>query len=294
LPEYREIPLNKLVPGDNSVRSSPLDVEELKESIRLDGILQPIIVQFKDDAYEIVSGFRRYNAAKSIYPPTHVIPCMVVDTPLNADEASFLSAIENVQRIDLNPIEKGKWVLRMTGYTDKEIANRLGKSESTIKRWKNAADQARRITEVHEAMSPKEKKIYQRIAEGARLDSSEYQIIDPYEIPSVTLDLISKYTKDEKKQFEIANTVQSHDLSMDKTLKVLDLWKATPEKPIHEIAQDVKESIYLTIVIPGRISDNVRDFSKEINKSVNETIEWIIETIMTKDNILNLLKREFR
>ncbi|NVM55599.1 MAG: ParB/RepB/Spo0J family partition protein [Candidatus Helarchaeota archaeon] len=294
MPEYREIPLNKLVPSDNPIRSFPLDVEELKDSIMLDGILQPIIVQYKDDMYEIVSGYRRYNAAKLIYPPTQVIPCMVMDTPLHADEASFLSAIENVQRVELNPIERGEWVLRMlkAGYTYKEIANRLGKSESTIKRWKDAAETAFSVKKVYESMSPQEEKTLEYIVKSAGKEEPMKEIIEPYEIPSVTLTLIGQYTKDEKKQAEIATTVQAYDLSMDKTQQMLDSWKATPEKPIHEIAQNVKESIYLTIVIPGRISDNVRNFSKEINKSAKETIEWIIEKIMTKDNILNMLKRE--
>jgi hypothetical protein len=62
LPEYREIPLEKIIVGKNPVRTSPLDVKDFRESIKKDGILQPILVQPSGDKYEIISDCRRYIA----------------------------------------------------------------------------------------------------------------------------------------------------------------------------------------------------------------------------------------
>ena len=290
--EYKEIPLSKIIPGKNPVRTSPLDVQDLKESIRLDGILQPIIVEPKGDKYEIVSGYRRYKAAKSLFPSTHAIPCMVLEKPLPTDEVSFLSAIENVQRTELNSIEKGEWVLRMlgTGHSLKDIANRIGKSESTVKRWKEAAEAAQKIKEVFDTMSPSEEKAFKVIVKSAGKDIPLKELIEPYEFPTVTLQLISKYTEDEKKQAEIATAVRAYDLSMDKTQQVLELLKERPETPIEEAAKHVKESISLSISVPGHLREKLNDISKELNKSMEETLEWIIGKAMTDERILNLLR----
>ena len=290
--KYKEIPLSKIIAGKNPVRTSPLDVQDLKESIRSDGILQPILVQPKEDKYEIISGYRRYEAAKSEFPPTQAIPCMVLETPLPTDEVSFLSAIENVQRTELSPIEKGEWVLRMleTGRSFKDIAKRIGKAEPTVKRWKEAAETALAVKRVFDTMSRREEVALGAIVKSAGKEEPVKELIEPFELPAVTLQLISLYTKDEKKQAEIVTTVSAYELSMDKTQQVLELLKERPEKPIEEVAKYVKESISLSILLPGHLGEKLNNISKELNKSMKETVKWIIEKAITEERMLNLLR----
>jgi len=290
--KYKEIPLSKIVAGKNPVRSFPLNVHDLKESIRLDGILQPILVQPKGDKYEIISGYRRYEAAKSVFSPTHAIPCMVLETPLPVDDVSFLSAIENVQRTELNPIEKGKWVLGIleTGRSLKDIANRIGKAESTVKRWKEAAETVLGLERAIDTMSSREKRTLEVIVESAGKEVPVVELIEPSELPAVTLQLIRLYTKDEKKQAEIATAVGAYELSMDKTQQVLELLKERPERSIEEIAKYVKQSVSFDIVLPGHLVEKLKDVSKELNKSMKETLEWIIEKALTEERMLNLLR----
>ena len=290
--EYKEIPLSKIITGKNPVRTSPLNVQDLKESIKLDGILQPILVQPKGDKYEIISGYRRYEAAKSVFSPTRAIPCMVLETPLPVYEVSFLSAIENVQRTELNPIEKGEWVLRMleTGRSLKDIANRIGKAESTVKRWKEAAETVLTVKKVLETMSPMEEKAFEVIVEGAGKEVPLKELVEPSEFPALTLQLISVYTEDEKKQAEIATAVGAYELSTGKTRQMLELLKERPERPIEEVAKYVKQSISFSISLPGHLIEKLNDISKELNKSMKETLEWIIEKAITEERMLNLLR----
>ena len=79
-------------------------IEELAESIKIYGIIQPIIVTKKDKYYEIVAGERRWRAAKKA--GLTEIPCII----RNDDERKTkeIALIENIQREDLNPIEKAK------------------------------------------------------------------------------------------------------------------------------------------------------------------------------------------
>ena len=289
---YKEIPLSRMTPSRNLVRTSPLKVKDLKESIKSDGILQPILVQPKEDKYEIISGYRRYEAARSVFPPSYAIPCMVLEKPLPADEVSFLSAIENVQRSELNPIEKGEWVIRMlkTGRSLKDIANRIGKSESTVRRWKEAAETALAVKKVLDTMSPSEEKAFEVIVRAAGKEVPLKQLLEPYEIPAVTLQLISLHTKDEKKQAEIATAVQAYELSMDKTQQVLELLKERPETPVVEAAKYIKYSISFSVSIPSHLVDKLNNISKDLNKSTKETIEWIIERVLTEERILDRLR----
>ena len=79
-------------------------IEELAESIKVYGVIQPIIVNKKDGYYEIVAGERRWRASKKA--GLTEIPCII----RNDDERKTkeIALIENIQREDLNPIEKAK------------------------------------------------------------------------------------------------------------------------------------------------------------------------------------------
>ena len=106
-------------------------LDELASSIKEYGVIQPIIVSKKNNFYEIVAGERRWRASKKA--GLTEIPAIVRDD--NVQKNQEISLIENIQREDLNPIEKAKGIkLLMDEYnlTQQEVANKLGKSRSSI------------------------------------------------------------------------------------------------------------------------------------------------------------------
>lgn len=106
-------------------------IEELANSIKEYGVIQPIIVIKKDDYYQIVAGERRWRAAKKA--GILEIPAIVRD--YDEKQNSEIALIENIQRRDLNPIEKARGIKKlMNDYnlTQQEVADKLGFSRSAI------------------------------------------------------------------------------------------------------------------------------------------------------------------
>ena len=104
---------------------------ELADSIRQNGVLQPILVRRKDQKYEIVAGERRYQASK--LAGLKEIPAVVRE--IDDDKVFQLALIENLQRSDLSPIEEAKGykqLLTSRSLTQEELAKILSKSRSAI------------------------------------------------------------------------------------------------------------------------------------------------------------------
>ena len=106
-------------------------MEELTDSIRQNGVLQPILVRKIDSGYEIVAGERRYQAAKRAGLSS--IPVVIRD--ISDDEVFKLALIENLQRADLDPIEEAqgyKTLIEQSGMTQAELGKALSKSRPAI------------------------------------------------------------------------------------------------------------------------------------------------------------------
>lgn len=106
-------------------------INELADSIKEHGVIQPIVVRKISDKYEIIAGERRYKA--SILAGKTTIPAIVTD--LDDRKSAEIALIENVQRQDLTPIEEAvsyKKILDMGYITQTELAEKLGKTQSTI------------------------------------------------------------------------------------------------------------------------------------------------------------------
>lgn len=106
-------------------------LEELAESIRNYGVLQPIMVQKKEDLYEIIAGERRWRAAKMA--GLKEVPVIIRD--FDRQKKMEISLIENVQRSDLNPIEEAmayRQLIEEFGLKQEEIAERVSKNRATI------------------------------------------------------------------------------------------------------------------------------------------------------------------
>ena len=130
--ELRTLAVEMLQPGKYQPRTrmDPGSLEELAESIRSQGIMQPILVrEIGRGRFEIIAGERRWRAAQ-IAGLTEV-PALVREI---ADEAALaMSLIENIQREDLNPLEEAAGVQRLIdefGMTHEQAANAIGRSRS--------------------------------------------------------------------------------------------------------------------------------------------------------------------
>ena len=128
-----EMKINSVEPNINQPRKSFDDdkIDDLAESIKVHGVLQPIIVTKKGDYYQIIAGERRWRASKKAGLKT--IPAIVRDY----DERKIreVALIENLQRQDLNALETAKAIKELMeehSLTQEEIAKTLGKSRSAI------------------------------------------------------------------------------------------------------------------------------------------------------------------
>jgi len=127
----RNVSIDKIVANVLQPRKDLGDLNEMADSIKEKGILEPILIRPKNGKFEIVAGERRYRAA--ILAGLTEIPCIEHDIADN--EALELSIIENIQRKDLNIYEQAfslKSLAEIYGYTHQEIGQKIGKSRVTI------------------------------------------------------------------------------------------------------------------------------------------------------------------
>ena len=127
------LPIEYIIPNQNQPRKdfAQDELSSLALSIRETGIIQPILVRKNDDSYEIVAGERRWRAAQ--IANIHEVPVVIKE--LTNEEVVKISIIENIQRVDLNPIEEANsynQLIKEFGYTQEKVATSLGKSRSYI------------------------------------------------------------------------------------------------------------------------------------------------------------------
>ncbi len=128
-----ELELDKVFPDENQHRKVFIEesLEELAASIRLHGILQPIVVREIGGKYKIIAGERRYRAAK--IAGLEKVPVIV--RTLSDREAAELALIENLQREDLNPVDEARGyetLISTFKITQEEAADRVGKSRPAV------------------------------------------------------------------------------------------------------------------------------------------------------------------
>lgn len=127
------VSIEQIHPNPNQPRThfNESQLQELSESIRLNGILQPLLVRKDKNGYEIIAGERRYQAAK-IAGLTE-LPVIVKD--VDDQQVLELALIENLQRSDLNPIEEAKGyrqLIKASGMTQEALSKAVSKSRSAI------------------------------------------------------------------------------------------------------------------------------------------------------------------
>lgn len=131
--ELLDLDVDLIEPNQEQPRTrfTETDLEELAQSIRVNGIVQPIIVRKKGNRYEIVAGERRWRAAQRV--GLNKVPAVVRE--VSDDKILELALIENIQRQELNPVEEArayKRLIETLGLTQENVAERVGKHRTVI------------------------------------------------------------------------------------------------------------------------------------------------------------------
>jgi ParB family chromosome partitioning protein len=131
--EFLELDLDLIEPNSEQPRTrfTEANLDELAQSIRSNGIVQPIVVRKRGGRYQIVAGERRWRAAQRA--GLHKIPAVVRE--VSDDKLLELALIENIQRQELNAIEEAKAykkLIETVGLTQEMVADRVGKNRTAI------------------------------------------------------------------------------------------------------------------------------------------------------------------
>jgi ParB family chromosome partitioning protein len=200
-------------------------LNDLADSIRQVGLLEPLVVRPLDDGYEVVVGERRYRASQQAGLKT--VPCVV--RPYTDDEVLELNLIENIQREDLSAVEKGNCCKQLLEKYPKKfgnvqtLANRLEVSPATIKTWLG-------LTE-----APKE---IQKMVAPVQV---ERRGIPEGKIDYTTATTIIRQIPEPHRQVELSQKLASEGMSQKLARRVIEEASKSPEKKIEEILAAVKE-----------------------------------------------------
>ncbi|HHT66472.1 MAG: ParB/RepB/Spo0J family partition protein [Caldicoprobacterales bacterium] len=251
----QEIKITDIDPNPKQARNQ-FDEEKLKEladSIRIHGVVQPIIVRPHNNRYIIVAGERRWRASRAANKTT--IPAIVMD--LGEEEIIEVSLIENLQREDLNPIEEARGIQALVSrlkLTQEEAADRLGKSRPAI---------ANALRLLHLSG-----KIQDLLADN-KLSAGHARAL--------------LALTDEKQRDELAAVIIEKDLSVRETEKLIQRLGKKKEKVkvqqkpnyILDIESELEESLGTRVQIcPGKKKGII-----EIEYYSNEDLERIIERV---------------
>jgi ParB family chromosome partitioning protein len=151
--DLQHIPLDSVDTNPYQPRRhfEPSEIAALSESLKQHGMLQPVIVRAVGDRYQLIAGERRFRAAKEAL--LHEIPARVMD--LDDQRVCEIAMVENLQREDLNAIEKAhafKAYLEQFGLKQEELAEKLGIERSTVSNFIRLLDLPE---DVHVALSMK-------------------------------------------------------------------------------------------------------------------------------------------
>ncbi|MGB9741090.1 MAG: ParB/RepB/Spo0J family partition protein [Candidatus Bathyarchaeia archaeon] len=225
----REIELKKIRPSKLNPRLE-LNIEHLNElaaSIREVGLLEPIIVRpAGEDAYEVVVGERRYRASQQA--GLQKVPAIIRE--YGDDVVVQLNLIENIQREDLNAIEKGKvckYLLencREKFPSKAALAEKIGVSVNAVSLWLQAAELI--PEEVQKYVAPST--VSGQVPEG----KVDYQ----------TAVAVGRSVKEPKKKVEVIKRLAEERLPVKERKELIKKVALEPEKPIEKIVEDVKSA----------------------------------------------------
>ena len=222
-----DIKLKKIQPNRLNPRLefSKAGLDELADSIRQVGLLEPIMVRPKDDHYEVVVGERRYRAAQQA--GLDKVPVIIRD--YTDDQIMGLNLIENIQREDLSAVEKGKLCKQLlekfpSKYPSQAaLAKSLGiTSNDTITSWLKVAD-----------MPPE---IQRRIA-----PETPQRMIPKGKVDYRTATMVARQVKEPKKVISIIDEIATKRVPRRMAIQIAREVAREPEKPVQQVFREVVE-----------------------------------------------------
>jgi ParB family chromosome partitioning protein len=236
--EVRQIPIDLIVLNPYQPRKQFYEesLQELADSIRNFGVIQPILVRRKDDQYELIAGERRLRASK--LAGLALVPAIVTD--YSNQEMAEVALVENLQREDLGFMDEAegyRLLIDEFGITQEELARRVGKSQSTI------ANKLRLL----------------RLPDNVRQNISQEIITERHVRALLKL-------KNDKQQIEVLNEIYEKKLNVRETE---DLIEKVLEPPLSEKGKKKdKGQKVIRIVRDARILINtVRQLVKDMQNS---------------------------
>lgn len=262
----RMIRLSEVEPNPDQPRkifdTEPL--EALAESISQHGVIQPVVVRPKDGMYMIVTGERRWRAARMA--GLSEIPVIIIEA--DDKKAAELALVENIQRKDLNPVEEARGYAALIdefSYTQEEIAKKIGRSRSAVTNSLRLLD-----------LPPK---ALDYLASGELSEGHA----------KVLLSL-----KDSEKIENAAETVVSKGLSVRDTEKLVKILSSVKEEEEIKVVHDVDHTKALERKVQSiightvKIVQNGKKSSINIGFSDNDDLENIL-SLLCGDKIKNEL-----
>lgn len=245
-----------------SFENEPL--EALAESIAQHGIIQPIVVRPRDGMYMIVTGERRWRAARMA--GLSEVPVMIIEA--DDKKAAELALVENIQRKDLNPVEEAQAyadLIEEYSYTQEEISKKVGRSRSSIAN-------SLRLLDLPDA-------VLEKLAQGELSEGHAKVLLG---------------IKDAEKLEKATETVISRELSVRETEKLVKALNETKEEPEVRIVYDVDHTKALEQKVQSiighrvKIVQNGKKSSINIGFSDNDDLEKIL-TLLCGEQFTNEL-----
>ena len=261
--EEQMIKLNKIEPNREQPRKN-FDEDalvELADSIKQFGVIQPLIVQKKDDYYEIIAGERRWRAAK--LAGLKEVPVIVKE--FTEQEAVEIALIENIQRENLNPIEEAqayKRLLTEFNLKQDEVAERVSKSRTAV-------TNSMRLLKLDEKI--------------------QQMVVDEMISTGHARALLA--IEDKEEQLTLASRIFDEKLSVRDVENIIRLMKnpkPKKEKPVlvnDFIYRDLEEKMKSVIGTKVIINQKTKNKGKiEIEYYSNEELEHIFDLLMSINN----------
>ena len=234
------------------------ELESLKESVREQGVIQPLLVRSQEDCYELIAGERRLRAAKET-SLTHV-PVFIKE--LTDEQLLEVSIIENVQRQDLNPLEEAEAYYRLITefhYTQDTVSKKIGKNRSTIANFL-------RLRSLPEPAK-------QSLLSGVISTGHARAILG---------------AGGEKQQLHVLEAVKSRSLSVRQTEKLVNSLKNRPAEPVEK--QPTSEELFLER-LSGELTETLNSKVTVRKKGKGGKVEIRFTSSEELENIVNYINR---
>lgn len=239
-------------------------LESLAESIAQHGIIQPIVVRRRGDMYMIITGERRWRAARMA--GLSEVPVMIIEA--DDKKAAELALVENIQRKDLNPVEEAQAyadLIEEYSYTQEEISKKVGRSRSSIAN-------ALRLLDLPE-------KVLEKLAQGEISEGHAKVLLG---------------IKESEKLEKAAEAVVSRELSVRETEKLVKSLNEKKEEPEERVVYDVDHTKALEQKVQSiighrvKIVQNGKKSSINIGFSDNDDLQKIL-SLLCGENFTNEL-----